>query len=157
MKDIYAVLDDLSIVYTRYDHPAVFTVKEAESFHKTLPGGQSKNLFLRGDNKVRYLVVMDAFKRLDIKALSATLGTKLHFASPEELQARLGLTPGSVSPFGLINDTEKGIRVILDLHLMTSEKMHFHPNINTATLEISTNDFMKFLAHQGNPLQILDL
>lgn len=158
MSDIYQVLNDLQIHYEKYDHPAVHTVEEAALHYRGLDAGSCKNLFLRnakGDQ--HYLVVMEGEKRLDLKKLSQTLGNKLSFASSERLMEYLGLTPGSVSPFGLINNTDKSVRVIVDNELLKFEKVGFHPNINTSTLILSTNDLKKFLAWAGNPVIYLDL
>lgn len=155
---IYQILKDLNITYEKYDHPAVFTVEEAEKY-KRGDGVDSKNLFLRNrkGNK-HYLVVMSATKRVNLDELAKNLNENdLSFASPERLQKYLGLTPGSVSPFGLINDLEKVVQVLVDNELLKSDKQAYHPNINTATLVISTADFKKFLDWTGNPLAYIDL
>lgn len=151
MKDIYSVLDKLGIVYKKYEHPAVFTVEEAKK-HDTGNSSHNKSIFLRnkkGDNF--YLVLTLGSKRIDLKSLAIFLNeTKLSFASPEKMMKYLGLTPGSVSPFGLINDVDKVVQVIVDEELLKFEKQGYHPNINTATLIISTEDLKKFLNWTGN-------
>jgi Ala-tRNA(Pro) deacylase len=151
MKDIYSVLDKLGIVYKKYEHPAVFTVEEAKK-HDTGSGSYNKSIFLRnkkGDNF--YLVLTLGSKRIDLKNLAVFLNeTKLSFASPEKMMKYLGLTPGSVSPFGLINDVDKVVKVIVDEELLKFDKQGYHPNINTATLIISTEDLKKFLTWTGN-------
>lgn len=154
MEDIYQVLKDLKIDYQKHDHPAVFTVEEAEKYDRGIEGGKSKNLFLRnkkGDK--HFLVVIKSEKRADLQVLAALVNeSKLSFASPERMMEYLGLTPGSVSPFGLINNSDKSIVVVIDEDLLNEEKVGFHPNVNTATLVIKTLDFKKFLQWTGNKL-----
>lgn len=156
--DIYKVLDNLQIQYEKYEHPAVHTVDDTLEHYKGIEAGKCKNLFLRNaKGDAHYLVVMQADKRLDIKKLSKLLGTKLSFASPERLMQYLGLTPGSVSPFGLIHNTDKSVKVIIDSGLLQYQKLGYHPNINTATLVITTEDFKKFLAWTGNKIDYVAL
>ena len=152
MKDIYQILAELNIPYVKHEHPPLFTVEEADKYHDIIPGAHTKNLFLRNKKgDVHYLVVVESQKRVDLGELRKTFDeSKLSFASPEKLNEYLGLTPGSVSAFGLINDESKTVRVVVDNDLMGAEKIGFHPNINTATLTISTNDFRKFLEWTGN-------
>jgi Ala-tRNA(Pro) deacylase len=154
MKDIYLILDQLNIKYHKYNHPAVFTVEESESLHLDIPGAHSKNLFLRNKKKTAYyLVTVLADKRVNLNQLTKELGEdKLSFASPEDLKKYLGLTPGSVSVFGLINNEEKNITVIVDQDFFGSEEIGFHPNDNTATLVIKTEDLKKFLDFCGNQI-----
>ena len=159
MKDIYQVLADLKITYERHDHPAVFTVEEAEKYDQHFAAGQSKNLFLRNKTKSQfYLVVVNAYKKVDLKNLAKHLGeSSLSFASAEYLHDYLNLTPGSVSPFGLINDEDKKVHVVIDTDLLANDKVAFHPNINTATLIISSHDFKKFLEWCGNEVNLINL
>ena len=104
MQDIYTTLANLKIPYTRYDHAPIFTVEEGEALIKSIPAGPSKNLFLRDKTGTKhFLVVMYAHKRADLKKMAEKLGEpKLSFASPERLLKYLGVTPGSVTPLGLI-------------------------------------------------------
>lgn len=159
MNDIYQILQSLEIKYEKYEHPAVFTVEEAARYDRGIDAGKSKNLFLRnakGDK--HYLVVLQADKRLDLQRLAILLSeNKLSFASEERLEKYLGLKPGSVGPFGLVNDADKSVRVIIDKELLHYEKLAYHPNINIATLIISTEDFKKFLEWTGNKIDYLDL
>jgi Ala-tRNA(Pro) deacylase len=159
MHDIYKILDDLQISYEKYDHPAVFTVAEAALYDRGIDAGKSKNLFLRNvKGDTHYLVVMQADKRLDLQRLATLLNeSKLSFASEERLVKYLGLTPGSVSPFGLINNADKSVNVIVDNDLLTYEKLAYHPNINTATLTIATEDLKKFLEWTENKVLYLHL
>jgi Ala-tRNA(Pro) deacylase len=152
MDKVLIFLNNLGIQYKIHEHPAVFTVAEADQYYKDIDGGKSKNLFLRNKNKSNYyLVILEGSKRLDLDALRTTLNeSKLSFASSEDLKNFLGLTPGAVSPFGLISDKAKQVKVIIDQDLWDNERLHYHPNVNTATLELSRNDFKKFLDYCGN-------
>ena len=157
MKSIYDILADLNIVYEKHEHPAVFTVKEAEQYDSGIDAGKSKNLFLRNKKgNVHYLLIAESNKKVDLKKLSSLLNEgRLSLASPERLDEYLGLTPGSVSPFGLINDSSKSVRVLIDKCLLSHDKLAFHPNVNTATLVIKTNDFRKFLDWTGNGITLV--
>jgi Ala-tRNA(Pro) deacylase len=152
MKTIYDILKELNIPYEKHDHPAVFTVEEAEKYDRDIPGGKSKNLFLRNKKgDIHYLVVAESTRKIDLKQLSSQLfAGNLSFASPERLLKYLDLTPGSVSPFGLINDTSKSVKVVIDNGLLKHEKVGFHPNVNTSTLVIKSDDLKKFLEWTGN-------
>jgi len=151
-------LQALGIAYQRYEHPAVLTVDEANQYWQEIEGIHAKNLFLRnakGDK--HYLVVMEETKLANLKVLAERLGSsKLSFASAERLEKHLGLAPGAVSPFGLINDAGKQVIVVLDKALASSPYIPFHPNVNTATLRIDYCDFERFLEHCGNKVIRLD-
>src|SRR6478609_8366349 len=129
-----ARLQELGIPFTRHEHPPVATVEEANAHWTGIDGTHCKNLFLRNQKGNRhYLVVLTATKKADLRAVADQIGDgKLSFASPERLLLHLGLTPGSVSPFGLINDREHTVRVVLDRDFQQSTRLAFHPNINTA-------------------------
>jgi len=159
MKDIYKVLDELGVEYVRHDHPAVFTVEESDKVKVDLNAVGTKNLFLRNKNKSQYyLVSIVSDKRADLKELKGKLGeAKLSFGSPEDLMKYLGLTPGSVSACGLINDEDHNVIYVLDKDLAEAERVGVHPNINTATLEIPLADFRKFLDHTGQEVRILEI
>jgi Ala-tRNA(Pro) deacylase len=159
MEQIYQKLNELNIEFNKREHAAVFTVQEADAHFKDVSGGHTKNVFLRNKNKSQYyLVVLESKKKLDLKSLAKQLGeTRFSFGSPEKLQHLLSVTPGSVSPFGLMFDTEKELNVIIDQDLWNYETLHFHPNINTATLEIQSRDLRKFLDHCGHQVQTLSL
>lgn len=158
-KSIYQILEELGIQYTEHQHPPVFTSAEADQHWAHIPGIKTKNLFLRnrkGDE--HFLVIVPADKRVDLKALAKTLGeVQLSFASPERLQKYLGVTPGSVTPFALINDTDKRIQVVVDQVVADADRQGFHPLVNTATLSLSTLDFFKFLEWTGCSTQMIRL
>jgi Ala-tRNA(Pro) deacylase len=156
---VYAALDALGISYQRHEHPAVFTADDASRFWDPIPGVQCKNLFLRNKKGDRhYLVVVEIGKRVDLKNLVRTVADdRLSFGSAERLMAQLGLTPGSVSPFGLINDRDGSVRVLIDKDLQGADRLIFHPNINTASVVVSWDDLERFLATRSNRVSVISL
>lgn len=158
-QPVYSVLERLGISWQRYEHPPVFTVEEAEEHWKPITATHCKNLFLRNQKgTTHYLVVLEHTKRADLKALASKIGDdRLSFASPERLQKYLGLTPGAVSPFGLVHDGAHDVRVILDADLKHASTVAFHPNVNTATITLSFADFQRFLEDRGNIVRYVAL
>jgi Ala-tRNA(Pro) deacylase len=158
-RKVLETLDKLGIAYVRHEHPPVATVEEAKKYWAGLKGTHCKNLFLRNYKGNRhYLVIAPVSRGIDLKRLNAMLGEdRLSFASPERLKRWLGLEPGSVSPFGLVNDETRHVQVVCDETLRSSSALGFHPNVNTATLEIAFADFEKFLAGRGNSVRWLEL
>ena len=153
--DLFAFLGALGIETTTHRHPPVFTVTEAKRLRGELPGGHAKSLLVRDKKKAMALVVVDEDRRLDLKALAARLGMKrLSFASPERLMATLGVEPGSVTPFALINRRgaalhDEGLTVALDAALMRCDRLNFHPLHNAATTTISSKELLRFIAACG--------
>jgi Ala-tRNA(Pro) deacylase len=156
---VYAALDSLSIPYERFEHPAVFNADDASQYWDPIDAVQCKNLFLRNKKGDRhYLVVVQIDKRVDLKELVKVVGDdRLSFGSPERLQAELGLTPGSVSPFGLLNDPDGSVRVLLDRGLRDASRLIFHPNINTASVVLSWDGLERFLATRTNSVRVIEL
>lgn len=156
---VYEVLESLNIEYTRIEHPPVLTVDDALKYWSELEGSQCKNLFLRNQKgKTHYLVVMQESKRADMSKLVSQIGDgKLSFASEKRLEKYLGLQTGAVSPFGLINDEEHVVEVIIDKDLKKSKRINFHPNVNTATIGLSYTDFEKFLKAQTNNIEYINI
>jgi Ala-tRNA(Pro) deacylase len=156
-QKVAEALTALGIAWVRHEHPPVFTVEDTKLYWRDLQATHCKNLFLRNNKGNRhYLVIAEASKAVDLKALNRALGEdRLSFGSPERLKRCLGLEPGSVSPFGLLNNAARDVRVIVDLELRASERLGFHPNTNTATLEVSRADFERFLAAMGNEVRWL--
>ncbi len=153
--DIYQILDDLALPYTRYDHPAVFTYEEATIHCAHIPGGVCKNLFLRnrkGDK--HFLVVVSNNKKADLKKLESRIGERLSFASPERLFEHLGVTPGSVTILGLVHDTDRAVTVLIDKGLWDHEELQMHPLVNTASVVMKRDDVKQFLDWRGNTLRI---
>lgn len=156
---VYELLEKLNIPFEYYEHPPVPTVKEAAIYWKDLKATHCKNLFFRnhkGDK--HYLVIFEYSHNIQIRDLEQRLKQgKLTFASDRRLVKYLGLTPGSVSPFGLINDTAKHVHLFIDENLQRSEKISFHPNINTASLIIPFEGFTRFLKASGNSYEFVKL
>ena len=157
--EVYAALDALGISYDRHEHPAVFNAEDASKHWDRIPGVQCKNLFLRNKKGDRhYLVVVEISKRVDLKDLVKVVGDdRLSFGSPDRLMAKLGLTPGSVSPFGLIHDADGSVRVLIDEDLRGAARLIFHPNINTASVVVSWTDLERFLASRRNSVRLVSL
>jgi Ala-tRNA(Pro) deacylase len=156
---VLETLDKLGIPYVRREHPPVATVEEAEKHWAGLQGTHCKNLFLRNYKGNRhYLVIAPVTRGIDLKRLTTDLDEdRLSFASAERLKRWLGVEAGSVSPFGLINDETHHVQVVCDTALKSSVALGFHPNVNTATLEITLADFERFLASCGNAVRWLEL
>ena len=152
---VFEALKRLGIAYDSYDHPAVFTSEDAEQHWKGIGGTPVKNLFLRNKKGDReYLVILGIEKRADLKQLVKIIGDdRFSFGSPERLMQTLGLTPGSVSPFGLLHENSRRVQVVIDADLRGTERLIFHPNINTASVTISFADLEKFLASTGHPVR----
>jgi Ala-tRNA(Pro) deacylase len=150
-------LRDLGIAFERHEHPPVATVEQAAEHWAGIDAAHCKNLFLRNQKGDRhYLLILEHSKKADLRAVANQIGDgKLSFGSPERLLKYLGLTPGSVSPFGLIHDSTHSVRVVVDRDLQGAERLSFHPNINTATLVVSKDDFARFLEACGNPVQYI--
>ncbi len=157
--DVKEYLISKGIKFKEFKHKAVYTVEEAknEEILKNVRGVHCKNLFLK-ERKGRkfYLVVMPEDKKLDMNELGKKLGSKIKFANEGELKDILGLKPGSVSPFGLINDKENKVKLIIDKDVWESNFVSFHPNINSETLEISKNDFCNYIKSLNNEQEIIE-
>lgn len=157
--NVYRVLKELGIAFDYYEHPPVPTVKEAALYWKDIKATHCKNLFFRnhkGDK--HYLVIFEYSHIIQIKDLEQRLKQgKLTFASDNRLLKYLGLSPGSVSPFGLINDKTSHVQVFLDENLKNAERISFHPNLNTASLVLAYTDFMRFLEQTGNFYELVKL
>lgn len=156
---VYSVLNQLDIPFEYYEHPPVPTVEEAARYWVDIEAAHCKNLFFRNHkgNK-HYLVIFDYAKSLNIRDLELRLKQgKLTFASPERMMKYLGLEPGSVSPMGLIHDSENHVYVFIDRNLQKAERISFHPNLNNASLVIPFSGFMKYLNFVGNSYEFVDL
>jgi Ala-tRNA(Pro) deacylase len=158
-KELYELLRQLDISFEYHEHPPLNTIEDAKIHWKDYNSGRCKNIFFRNHKGDRhYLVILEHLQLLDIRDLEKRLKQgKLTFASDQRLYRYLGVKPGSVSPFGLINDKEKHVHLFIDENLKTFEHLAFHPNDNTASLVIKTVDFLKFLDHTGNPYDFLPL
>jgi Ala-tRNA(Pro) deacylase len=157
--ELYNVLKELEIDFDYYEHPPAPTIEEARKYWKDVEATHCKNLFFRnhkGDK--HYLVILEHTQSLEVHDLEKRLKQgKLSFASEQRMQKYLGLRPGSVSPFGLINDKDRHVYLFLDENLMNSSRISFHPNNNTASLVVSFNNFMRFLSWTKNNYEFIKL
>lgn len=144
-------LDRHAITYQIAKHPPFFTCAEADAYDLPLRGLQTKNLFLRAACGQYFLVMTACEKRLDLKRLRLALGVdKLHFGSPDELQAVLGLTPGAVTVLALVNDPQQRVRLVVDAQYWPSEAYLLHPLVNTATVSLAHAALEQFLQSTGH-------
>ncbi len=152
-------LDSQQIKYVLHEHPAVFTCEEAEKYCADIPGLPCKNLLLKNKGSKRFfLVVLPAKKRTELKKFGAIVEEKkISFASAEALLEKLGLEPGAVSPFGLLNDKNNEVEVYVDKDVYDADIVSFHPNRNTATLELTGEMFHKFLQSIDNEVNVVEL
>jgi len=148
--DLFALFDRLGIEHTSIEHPPFFTVEEGRPWHDKIPGLHCKNLFIKDRKGGIWLVVMAAHKRADLGRLEKALGApRFSFAQPDLLWEVLALTPGSVTPFGLINDTQHRVTVILDEEMLDSEWVNLHPLHNAASTTLRSADLLRFVHALG--------
>lgn len=158
-QKVYDYLKQFSLSYAVTEHPAVFSIEEMECLGITLKGEICKNLFLRDSTgKRHFLVIMPKNKVAPLKALQQKLGTsRLSFASPERLAKYLRLSPGEVTPFGVINDEARAVELVFDTALEGNACLGVHPNDNTATVWISFDDLYRSVKAHGNCTHIVAL
>lgn len=150
-EDLFAFLDRLGLAHSTVSHPPLFTVEQSQSLRGELPGGHNKNLFLKDKNGQLFLLVLLEDARVNLKTLPAILGCgRLSFGSPELLRETLGVEPGSVTPFALINDPQTRVTPVLDQAMMAHELLNYHPLVNTMTTAIRNADLLKFMAATGH-------
>jgi Ala-tRNA(Pro) deacylase len=154
--ELLAFFDQLAIKTETFDHPPVFTVEEAKSVHDQVPGGHCKNLFCKDEKGVLWLIVALADSAIDLKAAPQKIGSRrLSFGKPELLMEVLGVEPGSVTPFSLINDKENRVNVILDEAMMKLDMLNFHPLKNDASTTIAASDLLNFIRACGHNPRIV--
>jgi Ala-tRNA(Pro) deacylase len=151
--DLFAFLDQLGITQNTVTHEPVYTVAEAQALRGSIAGGHSKNLLVKDRKDRLFLVVAEEDARLDLKTLHEKIGGngKVSFASADLLRQHWGVEPGSVTPFGAINDPERIVTVVLDQHMMRHATLNFHPLQNTMTTSIGSADLVRFLEATGHP------
>lgn len=155
---LFARLEGLGIATTTYEHQAVFTVEQARALHDRVPGVHCKNLLFKDAKSKLWLVVMPAERAVDLKTLPDRIGSKrLSFAQPNVLMATLGVEPGAVTPFGLINDQRRQVAVSLDRWMMEQPLLNFHPLVNTASTCIAAGDLLRFIRACGHEPALVDL
>ena len=154
--DLFAFLDRLGIAHRTVTHPPLFTVEESQALRGQIPGGHTKNLFLKDKKDTLYLVVALEDSIIELKSLHRRLGAsgRFSFGSAELLRATLGVDPGAVTPFAALNDTGRRVAVVLDAAMMAHATLNYHPLRNTMTTSIGRNDLIKFLDATGHPPRI---
>ncbi len=152
--NIYHILNELNINYEEIEHKAVYTVEEANSLKDRIKGTGCKNLFLTDKKNNYFLYLLRDDKKADLKELSNFLNVKrLTFGNDDDLNNLLGLTKGSVTPLGIINDKDKKVRVVID-KVLVGEVILVHPNVNTKTIAITYEDLIKFIKYIGNEYEL---
>jgi Ala-tRNA(Pro) deacylase len=151
--DLFAFLDRLGIAHATVSHPALFTVEESRALRGTIPGGHTKNLFLKDKKGALYLVTALEDAVIELKSLHRLLQAsgRFSFGSADLLRATLGIEPGAVTPLAAINDTERRVRVVLDAAMMRHETLNCHPLVNTMTTSLARADLVRFLEATGHP------
>jgi len=150
--ELFAYLDNLGIAHRTVSHPPVFTVEEARALRGQVAGGHTKNLFLRDKKGVPFLVVAGEAAAIELRGLHRLLGAtgRFSFGSADLMRELLGVAPGSVTPFAVINDTARRVTVVLDAAMMAHPVLNFHPLVNTGTTTISREGLLKFLESTGH-------
>jgi Ala-tRNA(Pro) deacylase len=150
--------EEMGIAYDIYHHQAVYTVEESEAVDADIPGTHCRNLFLRDKKKKNFLLVLQNATDVDVKKLPSVIGSdRLSFGSADRLWEFLGVKPGSVCPFSIINDTEKKVKILLDKSMMGSDLVAYHPLLNTMTVTIKPSDLLRFIESTGHEAHIVDL
>ncbi len=150
--ELFAYLDSLGIAHRTVSHPPVFTVEEARAWRGAVAGGHTKNLFLRDKKGAVYLVVAQEDAAIELKSLHRLLGAsgRFSFGAADLMRETLGVEPGSVTPFAVINDKALRVKVILDAAMMAHDTLNFHPLVNTGTTTVSREGLLKFLEATGH-------
>lgn len=155
--ELFAFLDGLGIEAKTVTHPPLFTVADSQTLRGEIPGGHTKNLFLKDKKDNFFLVTVEEEATVDLKSIHQLIGAAsgVSFGKPEALMELLGVIPGAVTAFGAINDREGRVRIILDEALMAHDVINAHPLTNDATTSIAASDLLKFLAATGHEAIIL--
>ena len=157
-EELLETLEQINISYKNYEHPAVYTVAEADQHHKGIEGAHSKNLFFKDKKKNLFLVVTLSDKPIKIKEVAKKIGAKSpSFGKPDLLAEVLGVIPGAVTPFAVVNDEASRVKVVLDKEMMKNDLLNFHPLVNTATTTIAARDLVKFMEHCNQEFEIIKL
>ena len=155
---LFARLKELGIVSVTVEHAPMFTVEQSKALRGTLPGAHTKNLFLVDKDGRMVLVVAKEDSKVDLKSLATKLGLgRFSFGKPDLLLAVLGVEPGSVTPFALINETSREVTVVVDQALLAFAEVNAHPLTNSATTRLQTEDLLRFIRACGHEPLILDV
>lgn len=154
--DLFAFLDRLGVRHRTVTHPPLFTVEESQALRGRIPGGHTKNLFLKDKKGALFLVVALEDAVIELKSLHARLGAsgRFSFGTAEAMQETLGVQPGSVTPFGLINDRDSRVNIVLDRRMMAHALLNYHPLVNTMTTTIASADLLRFIAATGHQTRV---
>jgi len=157
--DLFAFLDKLGIAHPTVTHPPLFTVEQSQTLRGTIPGGHTKNLFLKDKKGALFLVTAQEDAAIELKSLHRLLGAsgRFSFGAADLMREMLGIEPGAVTPFATMNDTGRRVIVVLDAALMRHEIINCHPLTNTMTTSIGRADLRKFLEATGHPPRIVPL
>ena len=154
--ELFAFLDRLGIAHTTVAHPPLFTVEQSQALRGTIPGGHTKNLFVKDKKDKVFLLVAPEDAAIELKSMHRLLGAsgRFSFGSADLMRELLGVEPGSVTPFGAINDTASKVNVVLDAAMMNHAILNYHPLVNTTTTSIASADLVKFLQATGHDPRI---
>ncbi|TDI42919.1 MAG: prolyl-tRNA synthetase associated domain-containing protein [Acidobacteria bacterium] len=157
-EELLEFLVSLGIRTKTYQHAPVFTVEESKRLRGDLPGGHCKSLFLRDKKRQLFLVVALEHRKIDLKSLRRSLGAhkNLSFGSPELMMEALGVAPGAVTPFAVINDTEQRVQVVLDRAMLDVDLLNYHPLENDRTTAIAPGDLLRFLEASDHAPRLLE-
>lgn len=155
--ELFKFLDSLGIAHKTKYHPPVFTVSESESLRDEIPGGHTKNLFLKDKKDQFFLLTVDEHATVDLKTVHTLVGgaSKFSFGKAEKLMEYLGVIPGAVTAFGIINDLAKNVTIVLDADLMKNDIVNCHPLSNDATTSVSSADLIRFVEATGHTANVL--
>lgn len=158
-NDLFEHFSELGIETRTVEHPPLFTVEESQALRGAIPGAHSKNLFLKDKKGSLFLVVARENAEIDLKRLHTRIGAsgRLSFGKPDLLMEKLGVEPGSVTPFAVINDAAADVTLVIDASMMEETPLNFHPLENTATTTIERDDLLIFLRAAGHDPQILNV
>lgn len=158
-EDLFAFLDQLGIAHETVEHPPLFTVEDSQKLRGEIPGGHTKNLFVKDKKSRLFLLVVPEDARVDLKRVHEAIGAngRVSFGSAELLEEIWGVKPGSVTPFGAINDKEQRVTVVLDAGMMRESRLNYHPLVNTRTTGVAAAGLVAFLRATGHEPVIAEL
>ena len=156
-SDLFQFLDSLGIAHATKEHPPVFTVAESVALRDEMPGGHTKNLFVKDKKDNYFLLTVEEHATVDLKTVHAVIGaaSRVSFGKPEKLMEYLGVIPGAVTAFGVINDANRAVKIVIDEDLMAFDTINAHPLRNDATTSIGTKDLLAFIAATGHEPLVL--
>lgn len=156
-KDLFQFLDGLGIAHSTREHAPVFTVAESVALRDEIPGGHTKNLFVKDKKDNYFLMTVEEHATVDLKTVHTIIGasSRVSFGRPEKLMEYLGVIPGAVTAFGVINDTGRQVKIIIDADLMAYDTINGHPLRNDATTSIGSKDLLRFIEATGHEPLVL--